>query len=176
VINLKKIIFLCFLTALLGVGIVFSHTGNVFEEAKQIIDAKIPCSELTEEQFEYIGDYYMEQMHPGEAHEVMDERMGGEGSESLRQMHINMAKSFYCGESDVMSSGMMDMMMGRGMINSGGVTNMMSSEMIGNWGYGSGYLNFINILYIILLIGLIILVYLWIIKLWKNTKSKSGKK
>ena len=46
--------------------------------------------------------------------------------------------------------------------------------MMGNYGYGLGYWSFINILSIILLSGLIILVYLWIAKLLKNTKNKKG--
>ena len=74
----------------------------------------------------------MEQMHPGEQHEQMDEMMGGDGSETLKGMHINMAKSFYCGEheamsSGMMSSGMMNMMMGQGMCMKHGA---MSSGMM----------------------------------------------
>ena len=172
-------IFILVFIILLNIGIVFSHTEEDFEEAKQLIDSKTSCSELTEDQLEHIGDYLMEQMHPGEAHEAMDEMMGGEGSESLRQMHIAMAKRLYCndvsgmtsyGMMGMMGSGMMNMMMGgfgKG-INYGG--GMMGYGMMGNYGYG--YWNFINVLYIILLIGLIILVYLWVIKLWKNIPKK----
>ncbi len=105
-------------------------------EAKQLIDSKIACDQLSDEQLETIGDYYMEQMHPEEAHERMDEMMGGEGSESLKLVHINMAKSIYCGEkvNGMMNGGMMsNNMMGSGIMgndNEGGM-NMM--------GYGSGY-------------------------------------
>src|SRR3989344_4244389 len=109
-----------------------------FEKAKKIIDAKTPCSQLTEAQLESIGDYLMEQMHPGEAHEQMDKMMGGEGSESLRLMHIAMAKRIYCNDysgmadygfmgmmgNGMMSGGMMNMMMGGNMMGSGGM-NMM---------------------------------------------------
>ena len=55
---------------------------EIFAQAEEIIKQRIPCSELTEGQMENLGDYFMEQMHPGELHEIMDERMGGEGSES----------------------------------------------------------------------------------------------
>ena len=92
-----------------------------FEKTKQLIDSGISCSKLTNEQLEEIGDYYMEQMHPGESHEIMDKMMGGEGSESLRQVHINIARSIYCNENagGMMGGGMMSgsgMMAGRGMM------------------------------------------------------------
>ena len=76
---------------LLNINLVFAHEHNL-AETKQIIDSGITCDKLTDEQLETIGEYYMEQMHPGEAHELMDEMMGGEGSDSLKQMHIQMAK------------------------------------------------------------------------------------
>ncbi len=55
---------------------------------------ELECSELTDEDFERIGDAYMESIHPGEAHEVMDRMMGGEGSEALRSMHIRMGRGY----------------------------------------------------------------------------------
>ena len=79
--------------------LVVAQEEHDFTEAKQLIDSKISCSKLTNEQLETIGDYYMEQMHPGEAHEYMDKMMGGEGSESLKQVHINIAKNIYCNEN-----------------------------------------------------------------------------
>ena len=140
--------------------------------AESIISSKIGCDKLIDEQLEAIGDYYMEQMHPGEAHEMMDKMMGGEGSESLRQAHINMAKKLYCNEDigEMMGSGNM-----MGMMNMAG-GGMMSwqapqTNMMGNWGY-SVYWNFLSTLFIILLIGLIVLVYLWIARLWKNSYGK----
>src|SRR3989338_359453 len=103
----------------------FAHSEEEFAQAEELIQSKISCSEATDQQLEIIGDYYMEQMHPGELHEIMDKRMGGEGSESLQQVHITIAKSFYCGEG-MMNSGMMSVMMGRsgsGMMGYGGMMN-----------------------------------------------------
>lgn len=172
---MKKIIVLL-IALILSAGAAFSHEDDTFQEAKELIKSKIPCSELTEDQLEHLGDYYMEQMHPGEAHELMDKMMGGEGSESLRQMHIAMAKRLYCDDINGMANyGMMGMMMGGGMMNMA-LGNNMGSGMTGNLGYGSWYLSFVNLLYAILLIGLIILVYLWIFRLLKGAKIKSGKK
>ena len=69
-----------------------------FSDVMTLMEDDVPCNELTDAQLERIGDYYMEQMHPGEAHIRMDQMMGGEGSESLEDAHINMAQRFYCGQ------------------------------------------------------------------------------
>ena len=115
--NLIKI----FIISILVVGISFASADieEDFKKAEEIIKQKIPCGQLSDEELKNIGDYYIGQMHPGELHEIMDERMGGEGSENLRLVHINIARAFYCGESQMMSAGMMNVMMGRsyGMMN-----------------------------------------------------------
>lgn len=156
---------------LLGIAAVLAQEShdNEIEEGKKLVESEMSCDELSDEQLEKIGDYYMEQMHPGEQHELMDNMMGGEGSASLKQMHINMAKRLYCDE---------DIYIGYGMMNSGGMMNMMSggmmgSGMLGTWGYGFGYWNVVNILYVLLLLGIIILLYFWIFRLWKSMKKKS---
>jgi hypothetical protein len=170
-----------------------SANGNhqaISEEGRKLVDSNVGCEDLTKEQLETVGEYFMEQMHPGEAHENMHEIMGiEEGTEYHERFHVNIAKMMYCGEGGMMGSGMMNMMpmmmnmMGNGnTMGSGGMMDMMGGQnmqsgmMQGMMGYGFGYWNFVNVLYIILLIGLIILVYLWIIKLWKNMKTKGGKK
>src|SRR3989338_3442138 len=102
---MKKIIgIFVALIFVLGINLALAH-GN-FNETKKLIDSEISCNELSDEQLEEIGDYYMEQMHPVESHELMDNMMGGEGSESLKQMHINMAKRLYCNEDTGGSMGM----------------------------------------------------------------------
>ncbi len=163
----KILLFIMSMVLLLNINLVFAHEHD-FAETKQLVDSGISCDKLTDEQLEAIGDYYMEQMHPGEAHEMMDKMMGGEGSESLRQMHVQMAKRLYCNEDvgGMMGGGMMNMMMS----GQNSQTSMMQG-MMGNWGY-PGYWNLLNVLCVILLIGLIILVYLWIIKLWRDFYGK----
>lgn len=169
-----------FLALVFSIGIVFADAED-FAEAKKLIDAKTPCSKLSENQLEILGDYLMEQIHPVQTHELMDKMMGGEGSESLRLMHIAMAKRLYC--NDI--SGMINYgMIGYGIMggfgkgtNYGGMMNMMG----GNFGYGMmgqsyGYWGFLNFLSLVLVIGLIILVYLWIAKLWKEVFKKSKNK
>jgi len=133
---------------LLGMSLVSAHEHD-FDETKQLIDSGISCDKLTDEQLESIGDYYMEQMHPGEAHEMMDQMMGGEGSESLKHVHINMAKRLYCNENVYIGYG------------------MMGSGMMGNYPTYYGYNNFWNILWLVFLIGVIALI-VWLI--YKFTK------
>jgi hypothetical protein len=138
-----------------------------FTEAKQLIESKVSCADLSDEQLESMGDYYMEQMHPGEAHELMDEMHGGEGSASLKQMHINMAKRLYCKESISMGSSMMGGgMMGGGMM--GGGTMM---------GYGTGMMStgwwpLWQLLYLLIVVGILVLIILLIIKLWNSLQKK----
>jgi len=154
----KMFTILIFSMLLLGVSLVSAHEHD-FDETKQLIDSGIGCDKLTDEQLESIGDYYMEQMHPGEAHEMMDRMMGGEGSESLRQVHINMAKRLYCNENVYIGYGMM----GGGMMNM-----MMGNNMMGNYPAYYGYNNFWDILWLIFLIGVIVLI-IWLI--YKFTKK-----
>ncbi len=189
---MKKILALSiFVLLLLSMSLAFADEGHQsgLEEGKKLVESKISCDELSDDQFEAIGDYFMEQMHPGEAHEMMDQMMGGEGSERLRQMHVMMAKNLYCNENidGMMGSGgmmgMMNMMNGGGMMgadnmmSSGGMMNRMGGQIpqtsmmqgrLGCFGVGFSSWNFFGVLYPILLIGLIVLVYLWIIKLCRG--------
>lgn len=99
-----------------------------FTEAKSFLEQKVSCDDLSNEQLEKIGDYYMEQVHPDEEHEQMDQMMGGEGSESLKQMHILMARRWYC--QDSVGMGMMGYLTGNNTQNySGGMMGMMGN----NW-------------------------------------------
>jgi hypothetical protein len=66
------------------------------------------CDRVTDEELEEVGDAWMGVMHPNESvHERMDEMMGGEGSESLRQAHINMALGYLGCAGGGMDRGMM---------------------------------------------------------------------
>ncbi len=113
----KVLLFIMSIVLLLHINSVLAYEHD-FTEVKQLINSGIDCDKITDEQLEAIGDYYMEQMHPGESHELMDNMMGGEGSESLKQVHINMAKRLYCNDN---------VYIGYGMMGSGGMMNMMGS-------------------------------------------------
>jgi len=184
---MKKIILIMslFSMLLLSMALVYAH-GN-FNETKKLIDSEISCDKLTDEQLEAIGDYYMEQMHPGEAHEMMHKMMGGEDSETTKLMHINMAKSIYCGEINQEMMGMMNMMssnnsemmnmMGGNMMNSG---NMMGGGMMGNSyqnpqnnNYQNNFIGFQIFFYVLFILVVIILVLTMLVLI--NKLKKQGR-
>jgi len=177
--KITKIIMLMFgILFVLSLGLASAHEHN-FDETKLLIDSGISCDKLTDEQLESIGDYYMEQMHPGEAHEMMDQMMGGEGSDSLKQVHIQMAKRLYCNEDvgGMMGGGNMMGMMGSGMM--GG--NMMGSRMMGNniisssTGSSSWWLwNIIEMLFWIALLVALILLIIWFYKKIAGESTNNG--
>lgn len=168
---MKKIMLVMIAILLLNLSLAGAITQQEANEAKSLIDSKANCKSLSDSQFEIIGEYYMEQMHKGESHELMHQMMGmKEGSEIEEQFHINLAKAMYCGEKNALGG-----MMNGGMMNMMGSrfgTNMMSQGMMGNYEYGMGYWSFVTALHILLLIGLIILVYLGIFKLWRDLFQK----
>ncbi len=163
---MRKIVLAINMILLLSLGIVSANEHD-FSETKQIIDSGISCDKITDEQLEAIGDYYMEQMHPGESHELMDNMMGGEGSESLKQVHINMAKRLYCNDA---------VYIGYGMMGSGGMMNMMGRGMMGNYpaSYDYSKYGYWNIFQIFLFAAVIFLI-VWIIHRFgiKNTTSET---
>ena len=152
---MKKTIIFMAIILFLNMNLVNAITLQEINEAKNIIDSKIDCKSLSNSQLEILGEYYMEQMHPGESHELMHKMMGlQEGSDSLKQTHIQMAKRFYCNED--IGGGMMNMM----------GNNMMSSGMMGNY-----YNNLWNIFWFIFLIVVIILIVWFIYKVTNKRKE-----
>ncbi|MEM4325886.1 MAG: hypothetical protein QXU40_01130 [Candidatus Pacearchaeota archaeon] len=167
---INKFPLICTAIILILLNLGFSLAKEDFSEGKRLFESKISCSNLTLEQLEKIGDYLMEQMHPGESHEAMDKMMGGEGSESLKQMHINIAKRMYCDErsfrKDYTTTPYMIPMMGQGMMGLG-MTNMMNNA-IAYQNYNSIIYYIIPLLFILLLIVVIILIFVLILKLIKK--------
>lgn len=121
----------------LSAGLVSSVSDEEMAEAKALVDAKVACSELSDAQLERIGEYYMESLHPGKAHEFMDKMMGvEEGTERHEQFHVVLAKRRYCGED--VGFGRMGSMMSVNNFGdfSGGMMQMMSYSPIG-CGFGA---------------------------------------
>ena len=112
------------LSFLAGAVFVSAHSADELAAAQQLIASGVSCDQLNNTQLEMIGDYYMEQIHPGEAHEYMDAMMGGEGSQSLEQMHIAMAQAYYCNAGSYNGS------YGYGMMSGGyGMGSMMNPSV-----------------------------------------------
>ena len=170
---------------LLAMPLAFADSSQDFSGAQAIIAQETPCESLSQEQLEQLGDYYMEQIHPGEQHEAMDAMMGGEGSESLRQMHIAMGYRFYCsGLSNeanqyfgMMGSGYNYGMMGGGMMGgmmgSGYGQGMMQGTYMNQYGNGYG-LNLGTLNSVLFAIALLLFIVFIGIKL--NKEIKGGKK
>ena len=130
-------------------------TEEESNEAKNLIESKVDCKALSDSQLEIIGESEMEQMHPGESHQLMHQMMGlKEGSDEEKQFHINLARTIYCNNG--FGSGMLGMMGNKGY--------GMMGDYFGN-GINQGFsLNLGNILWFLLLLGIIVLIFLLIYK------------
>lgn len=85
--------------------------GDNFAEGKELVDGKVPCDAMNESQLEIVGEYMMEQMHPGDSHEMMHQMMGmNEGEEDEEEFHRMIAQKMYCNAFDGSMKGMMGMM------------------------------------------------------------------
>ncbi len=191
----KTVVFLLIgLFALVAPLTVFSHSGEqgnvkVDDVVQEILQKQnvsgvkdLDCSKISNDEFEKLGEAVMSYMHPNEKeHTAMDDMMGGEGSESLRQAHITMGKRFlgcegvpgFMGmmEPGMMSSGMMGFDeqngYGREKFNSErGWMPMMGFGM----GPGMGVFGFLGLL---TWLALIVFLVLGSIYFYKKLKSKS---
>jgi len=162
---MKKIILIGILGIIFFSFLVVAQEEHDFSKTKQLIDSEISCNELTNEQFEEIGDYYMEQMHPGEAHEYMDEMMGGEGSDSLKQVHINIARRVYCNEN-------VYGMMSYGMVG-GRIAGNYYYQSPQNNSYQNNFSEF-QIFFYVLLVLIVIILVLIILLLINKLKKQGG--
>lgn len=142
------------------------------KEGKQLVDNKAGCDSLSDEQFEAVGEYIMETMHPGEAHESMHKMMGIEdGTEYHEQFHINMAKRMYCNNYSAMpmmgmmpggmnSCGMMGANSGN-MMQGGNMMDGVMQGMMGGYSLKSGFGSW-NIIWSLFWIALVALA-VWLI-------------
>lgn len=171
---------LCFFLVFsaMSVAAAESHDAEL-EEGKALVEADVDCADLNDQQRKAIGEYVMEVMHPGNAHDVMHQMMGiEEGTEEHELFHIALAQRMYCGSSGYGYG--MGMMYG-GMMRSG--YGMMGSWQDSNYAYTcmNGYCStaswsVASSLYLLFLVTLVVLAVLLIIKLWRNLYGKKRKK
>jgi len=157
---------------------VFAITPAETAEAENLINSSQNCNSLSGDQLEIIGEYYMEMMHPGDAHDFMHKMMGlEEGTAEERQFHINLAKAAYCGSGSYngmmgnrVRSNMMRNMMGYGNASGYGYYGMMGNYDIS----GVFDRNVFEIILLVLLAGLIAFACL---SIWnKKTGNRKVKK
>lgn len=99
--------------------------------------SQIFCTKVTDDQFEKLGDAYMGYGITEQQHTAMEVMMGGEGSATLTQAHINMGRAYLgCWSSSKPVSMPMAGMGYYGVSGSGG---MMSQNGINYFGVSNGF-------------------------------------
>lgn len=141
----------------------------------QLQAKQIQCNQLTDTNFDNLGDYFMDQMM-GTAHRAMEQAVINQSSQAgLDAMHIAMGKRFSgCDPSAAYPAGMMGygMMGGYGGYNNGSwsapyqnnpMFNMMGYGYGPGWGYmGTGGWIFMVLFWILVVFGIVALVRLGI--------------
>ncbi|MDZ4226929.1 MAG: hypothetical protein U1D26_00445, partial [Patescibacteria group bacterium] len=127
---------------------VMSALEEIYQDQNTSAQSGVDCASITEDQLESLGDAYMESIHPGAAHEYMDQMMGGEGSESLRQAHIAMGRAYLgCWSGERGDGFALPMMGGYGGSMMGGYGAYHGIGMMGgSAGFGYGWLGTLTML------------------------------
>jgi hypothetical protein len=146
---------------------------DIYKNQNVSSQSQLDCAKVSDDQFEKLGDAYMEAVHPGQAHTYMEQMMGGEGSATLKTAHVNMGRAYLgCWSNYNATPLTMPMMGGFGMMfNSSSNNNpasgwgMMGRNFGNGWnmmgGYGSyglfGWITMI-LVWVLLILGIVALV------------------
>ena len=157
----KKLFILSFFVLLLSFP-VLAHGEEEIEQGRELVESKVSSDELSDEQLEAIGEYYMELMHPGSLHDAMHEMMGlEEGTEAHETFHISLAQRMYCGEYSSTS----------GMMGSGSMGYGMMGMMYGSGPWNYSFWSVWNLAYIVF-IALIFALIFWAVFLLVKKEAK----
>jgi len=153
-------IFTVLILFLLSISFVVAHKEDTLAQGEAIVQAKTSCDALSDEQLEAVGEWYMEQMHPGALHDAMHTAMGlEEGTDEEEKFHMLLAQRMYCGDTNAYYG----MMGGYGMMGYG-----MMGMMYGNWGWF--FLWFLWILLFIIIFAAVFALVFWLV--WKSLNKK----
>ncbi|MEK9159068.1 MAG: hypothetical protein AAB673_03635 [Patescibacteria group bacterium] len=176
---MRKILITTFILLLFPFGQAQAHGDNkvsinealegIFKSQGVAEIKQIDCQKVTDEQFEQMGETFMDAMHPGlEQHEAMDQMMGGEVSLSLKTAHIVMGQRYLgCSDSRWGNNG-------AGMMSWGGQRGNYSmmggySPMTGWFGFGLGWV--VMVLFLVLIVVAIIALIRWLINQGVDKKN-----
>lgn len=136
-------------------------TNSVLKSQNVASISQLSCSKISQDQFEKVGDAWMGVMAGSEQnHSLIEQRMGGEGSQMLRRAHIQMGERYLGCSTSANQNSWMNVMYGRGgeffPMMGWGYGNMMA----GSFGWGFGVLGLI--FWLVAFIDLVLLgVFLW---------------
>jgi len=193
--NTKKLFTYCFML-LLVLSPVFAYANednynlSVDEVVSKIIQtqsasdlSKIDCTKVSDARWGELGEVIMEVMHPDpKQHELMGQMMGGNGSDNLQILHINMGRNYLgcaSGGFGMMNSGIMGSPISRIGTSSNQPTDTGSSmgsySMTGlpfsGFGMMSGGWVFMILFWLLVILGIV-----WLIKFLaaKNINDNKG--
>lgn len=119
---------------------------DIYKSQNITSQSQVSCSKVTDDQFEKLGDASMGYGITEQQHTAMENMMGGEGSATVKQAHINMGRAYLGCWSNYNSGPVLMPMMGYSGSLSAPVHNYYYGQqgMMGNlfnsgWGMMGGY-------------------------------------
>ena len=74
------------------------HEHTPLEQGEAIVNAQIPCEDITEDQLDAVGQYLLYRAGQGTMDNTLNETDG-----AMRTLHITVAENNYCGNTSMIS-------------------------------------------------------------------------